>query len=349
MNGEISAAPATTGEVSQADVADNCTASGDFTITWYDLDTTGTDATLREIHRNWVASDLCGNADTVMQTITVRPSVLTPGNITFTCPDTTVTLKYGVCDTLLELRRTLVNNMSGIAVVLDSTGIPATHRYSADHGPYTITWRVIDDCNDYVEYTQTVTVNFPPCGSGVTATDGDGIAYPTVQVGCNCWTAQNARSTKYANDHADITPAPMQYPDADLDTYGYLYTYNAATRIPFTRAVPAQVQGICPDGWHIPDDEDFTDLMAHFEAEGLMSTEHWLEPGTNISGFTMEPGGRYNSELGRYEYLYVRGYLWSYTPGSTVYHACEFGSACGTIEIIPATQQTGFSVRCVHD
>ncbi|MBR0077680.1 MAG: hypothetical protein IJP72_04690, partial [Bacteroidales bacterium] len=80
------------------------------------------------------------------------------------------------------------------------------------------------------------------------------------------------------------------------------------------------------------------------------STEHWLTPGTNLSSFTMEPGGRYNSELARYEYLLVRGYLWSYTLGATtIVHACEFGSACGTMEIIPATMPTGFSVRCVHD
>ena len=288
-------------------------------------------------------------------TITVRPSVLTPGNITFSCPDTTVTLNYGVCDTLIELHRTLINNMSDMTVVLDSAGIPADHRYRADiDQPYVITWRITDDCGDYVEFQQRVTVNFPPCGAGVTAIDGDGIEYPTVQVGCNCWTARNARSTHYANDNELITPAPMQYPGTENhpeDTiYGKLYTYNAATRIPLMRSVPTQVQGICPNGWHIPDDEDFADLMVHWEADDLLSTEHWLTPGTNLSSFTMEPGGKYNSELDRYEYLYVKGYLWSYTPGATtIANACEFGSTCGTVEIIPATVTTAFSVRCVHD
>ncbi len=111
----------------------------------------------------------------------------------------------------------------------------------------------------------------------------------------------------------------------------------------------ADGQGICPDGWHIPDDEDFADLMSHYEAEDLMSDEHWLTPGTDISGFGLEPAGVFNAELNRYEYLYVQTYLWSYEPGAVVYHACQFGSSCGTIEIIPASAYNGFSVRCVHN
>ena len=285
----------------------------------------------------------------------------------------TITLKYGACDTTLELDRTLINNMTDMTVTLDSTGVPYNRRYNAENSPYTITWKVTDECGGYVEYTQNVTVLLPPCGPGVTAIDGDGIAYPTIRVGCNCWTARNARSTRYT-DGTPITPAPMQYPGTEQhpeDTiYCKLYTYNAATRIappsispvrsmpaglapagvaPTRSVPPAQVQGICPDGWHIPDDEDFADLMAHWEGEELNAVEHWLTPGTNISGFTMEPGGCYNAELNRYEYLLVRGYLWSYTPGSTVVHACEFGSACGTVEFSPATMETGYSVRCVHN
>lgn len=148
----------------------------------------------------------------------------------------------------------------------------------------------------------------------------------------------------------------MQYPGTEQhpeDTiYGKLYTYNIATRITptrATRAVPQQVQGICPDGWHIPDDGDFEDLLSRYEDTQLMSTEHWLHPGTDDIGFTLEPGGMYNPEHNSYENLLVKAYLWSYTPGSTIYHACEFGSGCGTIEIIPATAATGYSVRCVHD
>ena len=353
VNGEISANLATTGEVAQADITDNCTSAGDFTITWYDLDTTGTDAELRVITRRWVVKDLCDNADTVNQTITVKPSILTSGNVTYVDPTPIeVTMKYGVCDTLIEVALDWTNNMTGNTVVVDSTGVPYGHRYTADHGPYTITWTLTDGCGDRIEVSQTITVNFPPCGGSMMAgPDGDGNTYRTVQVGCNCWMAENMRTTKYMDGTA-VTPAPMTY-GTPVTTYGYLYTYYAATKTTpptrSTRAAVADGQGICPEGWHVPDDEDFADLMSHYEAEDLMSTEHWLNPGTNASGYGLEPAGVYNAELGRYEYLYVQTYLWSYEPGATVYHSCQFGSACGTIEIIPASANNGFSVRCVRN
>ena len=354
VNGEIEAPVTTTGDVT--DEADNCTTTLD--ATWTDLDTLPADNSgNRIIRREWTLVDDCGNTTTDLQTITVRPSVLTPGNIEFFCPDTTVTLKYGACDTLIELHRELINHMTGMTLVLDSTGHTHNHRYNVDFSPYTITWRVTDECGDYREFTQTVTVKYPPCGGSYWVEDGDHNWYPTVQAGCNCWTGRNARSTHYVGG-ASIEPAPMQYPGTENhpeDTiYGKLYTYYAATGITPTRAtrsVPQQMQGICPDGWHIPDDGDFEDLMARYEGPQLMSATpgHWLEPGTDESGFTLEPAGLFNPVLIRYEYLHVKAFLWSYTPGSTIYHACEFGSACGTIEIIPATASTGYSVRCVHD
>ena len=347
--GEIVAPVSTAGDVT--DESDNC-ATG-LEATWTDLDTLPADNSgIRTIRREWTLVDEFGNTTKKIQNIKVRPSILTPGSVSFTCPDMTVTLKYGVCDTLVELNRTLVNNMSGTTVVLDSAGIPYGHRYSADLSPYTITWTVTDECGDYVEFTQTVTVNYPPCGGTIkTNADGDGIEYATVQVGCNCWMAENSRTTKYA-DGTDVTPAPMTY-GTPVTTYGYLYNYYAATKTTpptrSTRAAVADGQGICPDGWHIPDDEDFADLMSHYEAEDLMSDQHWLTPGTNVAGFGLEPAGMYNAELDRYEYLYVQTFLWSYEPGTTIYHACQFGSACGTIEVIPASAYNGFSVRCVRN
>ena len=366
VNGEISAPITVTGDVT--DEADNCTTTLD--ATWRDIDTLPADNSgNRIIRREWVLEDGCGNIAKDTQNITVRPSILTDGNITFTCPDTTVTLKYGVCDTLLELPRTLINNMTDMTLTLDSTGHTHNHRYNVENSPYTITWTVTDECGDHREFTQIVTVKYPPCGGDYWVADGDGIMYPTVQVGCNCWTGRNARSTHYT-DNTPVTPEGMQFPGTEqhpLDTlYGKLYTYQAATRIapassPVmpgrpTRATragdPAQVQGICPAGWHIPDAADFADLYSRYEEQQLKSTNAttWIIPGTDDIGFTLEPAGMYNDQTGYFENLRVKAYLWSYTPGTTTtFYACEIGSGCGPIEMIETTGSTGYSVRCVRD
>ena len=357
VNGEIVAPTSETGDVT--DEADNCTTTLD--AVWEDLDTTPADNHgNRVIRRQWTLTDNCNNSTVKTQEITVRPSVRTAGNVTFTVRDTAVTLRYGVADTLLTLARAWSSSMptTDMTVTLDSTGIPSSHRYSADNSPYTIWWILKDECGDTVMFKQTVTVSYPPCGGDFrTPEDGSGITYRTVQVGSNCWMAENMRATKYADTEHTPIPDVMTYPGADPNTYGYLYTYYAATKTtPPTRAtrdVPAQqVQGICPEGWHIPDDADFEDLLSRYDGnvEDLMSTDNWLNPGTNASGYGLEPAGYYNAELGRYEYLYSQTYIWTYQPGFTViYHACQFGSACGTIEIVPLTGASGLSVRCVHD
>ena len=295
--------------------------------------------------------------DPITFDITVRPSILQSGNITFNVRDTAVTLVYGVSDTLLELVRSWTNNMSNMDVRLDSAGIPYNHRYRV--GTHTVTWMLIDECNDTVRFLQHVAISYPACG--FTVYDANNNAYPTGQIGSNCWTLRNARSVKYwernGNQVVSIEPEPRQYPGTEMDpwdtVYGKLYTYWAATGLaPMRAEPPAQVRGICPQGWHIPDDEDFIDLMASYEAPELMSSEvgHWLDPGTDTYGFALEPGGYYNANLDRYEYLHVKTVLWSYTAGTTsVAHACEFGSACGTIEIIPIDVDAALSVRCVHD
>ena len=90
--------------------------------------------------------------------------------------------------------------------------------------------------------------------------------------------------------------------------------------------------------------------MAYYDATELMSTENWVSPGTNLSAFTMQPSGFYDSSSQfPYQGLYAVGFFWIYSPGSAIYNACEFGYACGSIEFLPGTATKGFSVRCLKD
>ncbi len=60
-------------------------------------------------------------------------------------------------------------------------------------------------------------------------------------------------------------------------------------------------EGICPSGWHIPSDEEFTQLTDFLGGEGVAGGkmkeagyDHWNSPNTgatNSSGWTGLPGG----------------------------------------------------------
>ena len=183
------------------------------------------------------------------------------------------------------------------------------------------------------------------CGDITEVEDVEHNIYPVVDLGLYCWTAKNLRTEHYA-DNSDI-PNIMTYSVTDiptselLETFGHLYTWDAATQY-------NSGQGICPDGWHIPTDAEMEYVMASYATEDLLSTDLWLPlPGTDAAQFTLLPGGRYNSSYGDYENLLVNAYVWTIREESILAIACMFGANCGTTEFVPSEKANGYSVRCV--
>ena len=102
-------------------------------------------------------------------------------------------------------------------------------------------------------------------------TDVDGNVYNTVQIGSQCWMKENLRTTRYA----DETEIPVgsttsytepyryapNYDDSIVPFYGYLYNWAAVMHgAASSDDNPSGVQGICPDGWHVPSDAEWTQL-----------------------------------------------------------------------------------------
>ena len=213
-------------------------------------------------------------------------------------------------------------------------------------GENTIIWTAVDTCGHTVTAEQTITITHKPCP---TVTDYDENSYPAVRIGCDCWTTKNLVSTHYSypDDHSEI-PDVRAYPiNTRASVYGNLYTYEAAMHgETVTGTTP--VQGACPEGWHVPSQAEAEALMSSSEVRDLMSQGTWIpDNGTNASGFNILPGGFYNAELDRYERMYVSAYFWIAVPATAVYHACEFGAACSSLELIPGSLENGFSIRCV--
>lgn len=201
------------------------------------------------------------------------------------------------------------------------------------------------------ESNQQPTSQAPGCGS---VKDADGNVYTTVQLGGHCWTAQNMLTTKYSSVAAiastgDATikgrycypnPAGGDY----CNTEGALYSWNSAVGLPegSEKTLTGEVQGICPDGWHIPTDADW------FSLDNIPAYE-LVYKGKNSVGFDALYAGYYsdNAFFGRT----MEGYFWSATqndPKTSFWWEFNPGLP-DTIGNDFSENTFGYSVRCVKN
>lgn len=108
--------------------------------------------------------------------------------------------------------------------------------------------------------------------------DVDGNVYNTVQIGEHCWMRENLRTTRYADGTSipqgetySLTTAFWYYPmnePGNKSNYGLLYNWAAVMHgAPGSDANPSGVQGVCPDGWHLPSDAEWTQLHGFVNAQ----------------------------------------------------------------------------------
>ena len=146
-----------------------------------------------------------------------------------------------------------------------------------------------------------ITFNF------ITCTDVDGNNYPVVNIGTQVWMAENLKTTKYQNGDLieTTTPATLDITGETTPKYQWAYNGNEDNVIPmgrlYTYYAITDDRGICPAGWHMPSDQEWTILTTYLGGTGIAGgklketgTVHWT--GTNIgatneTGFTAIPGG----------------------------------------------------------
>ncbi len=281
-----------------------------------------------------------------------------------TVNDTTVVAPYNVCEHNFTLQLPLVLPAGSVPPVQYYNNKPATYPVG-NVTPVDWHFAVADKTLDH---TQQVNVKFPPCGNDnystdianypysttlpnpLVAIDYEDHTYSTVRIDCRCWTAENLKSTKYF-DGASI-PNPMAYvsaehPDsaANVERYGYLYTWDDAVRAPLAPEA-TEVRGVCPDGWHLPTEADFARLANHSAFE-LMSTTDWLNgEGTNATGFTALPAGKFTDV--RFENLLGETDFWTAsTVSSSIARYCSLTYGCSELIHYDGNKANGKSVRCL--
>jgi uncharacterized protein (TIGR02145 family) len=221
-----------------------------------------------------------------------------------------------------------------------------------------------EDCNG----TDLPCIEFA-VGNGVM--DFDGKVYTSIIINGQEWMQQNLAVTKYRNGDpipSGLTNTTWQNTTngayafynndaANNTTYGKLYNWYAVN----------DSRGLCPTGWHVPSDAEWTTLINYMDpsqnssawgtqsavAGGRMkSTTGWNYSNTgatNESGFTGLPGGiRYAS--GGNSLIGLGGRWWSSTEK-------EFDGVWGRGLVHSSSlvfryvhdRRSGLSVRCVRD
>ena len=186
-----------------------------------------------------------------------------------------------------------------------------------------------------------------------------GYDYATVQIGEQCWFAENLRTENYRN--GDSIPGDLS--DDDWETtmegaragynedpaliveYGYLYNLHTVV----------DERGLCPSGWHVPSSNEFDPLASTLggydvAGEALKSsaedTPSWN--GTNTSGFKGLPAG-YRDMFGSFGMLGVDGHWWTSTPYSCGGRDKKLHTHYQFLNTHHGCLNHGNSVRCIQD
>jgi len=211
------------------------------------------------------------------------------------------------------------------------------------------------------------------------------IYYP-VNIGDQTWMADNLKVTRYPDgsiipqvedrltwfSFALYTRAYCWYDNygAIGATYGGLYTWPAAMNINSeTDIKPGSVQGVCPDGWHLPSDSEWQQLemflgMSLAEADGEEwrggdeggkmkheGIQWWTSPNTgstNESGFRALPAG-WRDGAGYFRNLGTSARFWSSSKRGDYAWVRQLDYNSSQIYRGTKGLYEGISVRCIKD
>ena len=234
------------------------------------------------------------------------------------------------------------------------------------------------------------------CAGVPSVTDYDGNTYSTVQIGEQCWMRENLRTRHYADGvtiyHKSYiysptdTTAGLFYPNDSLGcvaTYGYLYNWKAAMRdeVGSDNFVnPGRVQGICPNGWHLPSYKELSQMIIYVEsqseyrcnnnssyvAHAFAAQDGWMHSyttcdlgynPTNATGFSALPAGYVyyysygssTSDRTRYQSLGQYARFLSSTVNGDNYTTFQLRYSNKTADISSLSKSSAASVRCVHN
>lgn len=203
-----------------------------------------------------------------------------------------------------------------------------------------------------------------------TVKDVDGNIYKTVNIGTQVWMTENLKTTKY-NDGTPIQLVADEKTWAALTSPAYCWYKNDAKTYKYTYGAlynwyTVKTNKLCPKGWHVPTDAEWTILTTYLGGESVAGgklkergTSHWESPNTgatNESGFTALSSG-YRKYDGAFDIsgsnadkFSSNACWWSSTdhyPFNAYYR--RIYDSLITVYSSLSAKQFGYSVRCLRD
>lgn len=207
-------------------------------------------------------------------------------------------------------------------------------------------------------------ISFTTSSYGPTITDVDSNVYFTVQIGNQNWFVENLKTTRFSNGDSvpyitdtttwkTLTTGAYCWYNNDITnkaTYGALYNWYVAS----------DSRNVCPAGWHVPSDTEWTVLINYLGGENNAGkkmkesgTSHWVAPNTgatNESGFTALPGGYRRDSNGAFYSIGSNGTWWSSTEKDINEAWNKWILNVWTNALTDDySKKGGFSIRCIEN
>ena len=231
---------------------------------------------------------------------------------------------------------------------------------------------------DVPETSATYTFQFAtniPC-PGTPTVEYEGQVYNTIQIFSQCWLKENLnvgtmiQGYQEMNDNGIMEKYCYNNEPDSCTKYGGLYQWWEMMQYTTQQGV----QGICPQGWHIPTDEDWKVLEGAVDSQygigdqtwdnwgymgfdagtNLKTTNGWYGGGngTDLFGFSGLPGGvRWSN--GAFNDVGYAGNWWTSTEGSSSsnawVHSLYYNDPQAVRWYSDYASYYGYSVRCVRD
>jgi uncharacterized protein (TIGR02145 family) len=208
--------------------------------------------------------------------------------------------------------------------------------------------------------------------------DIDGNVYATVQIGDQLWMAENLKVTHY-KDGSEI---PNITNDGDWGSLS-AGAYGVYNNDPLNAVIYGNLynwytvdddRGVCPDGFHVPTDEEFMELemfLGMSEEEANSTEWRGTDEGSKLagnadlwnsgilennsefgtSGFSAFPAG-YRSTNGFYYDIDYRSYFWSWSSDEFNNYKAWYRflfSVYSNVSRYTDFKHHGFSIRCLGD